>query len=526
MHSFAEIKIKNKNKPKEAASSGPQRFAKYQRLRWIIIDECSTASVEVLATLEKRLSAAVRDKGTWKLRGPKDPRPFGGLHLVVAGDFWQFPAVKATSLFHNPFAKNLGVQVQTLLQFFWNRNNENMNALFELTKQHRCQDPWLSAVLAQGRHGNMTQEVWSFLHGLPTLRPGSWNPSTNSCSCRNAKCQTLTRLWEQEVQKEKRSGNWHQRQSSECSLCQTERARRCVVAGCSAFSPDPHHEKFLEAPFVHGLNAAKYVAALLRAKWVANEQKKVLLWAVAQDRPLFSMEPGVAAHELQLRKEGWLQRHDQSTGGIIGLLPMLPGMPVRITQTLPDLKPFSLFKNTRGQLWGWALDPVDLVEVHACKTAEHVLKKLPVCLFVKIANATWQHKPGLPQGVACLRPMTQHWKLENQSNATVARRGFPLACDYAGTAHSFMGATLSACSLDLGFWDSSANRDGQLSAYMCLSRVKRTEDLCVARPFSPQLLCRGFAGTRNPLAGPPKEAHPSPSQSSFRQRDCGPQTPL
>ena len=32
---------------------------------------------------------------------------------------------------------------------------------------------------------------------------------------------------------------------------------------------------------------------------------------------------------------------------------------------------------------------------------------------------------------------------------------------------------------------------GIARAYMCLSRVKHAEDLCVARPFSPQLLCQG-----------------------------------
>ena len=110
---------------------------------------------------------------------------------------------------------------------------------------------------------------------------------------------------------------------------------------------------------------------------------------------------------------------------------------------------------------------------------------------MSIPGATWQHRPGLPPGVACIRPVVQHWKLEAHGTATVARRGFPLACDYAGTAHSFMGATLAACSLDLGFWDTAANRDAQLSAYMCLSRVKKAEDLCIARPFSPNLLSQG-----------------------------------
>ena len=90
--------------------------------------------------------------------------------------------------------------MQALLHFFWTPNKENMNTLFELTREHRCQDPWLSIVLSQARHGTMTQEVWSFLHGFPTLHPGSWDPNTNSCKCGNALCQTLSRTWEKEVQ--------------------------------------------------------------------------------------------------------------------------------------------------------------------------------------------------------------------------------------------------------------------------------------------------------------------------------------
>ena len=175
----------------------------------------------------------------------------------------------------------------------------------------------------------------------------------------------------------------------------------------------------------------------------------------------------------------------------MGLMPLMQDMPIRITQTLPDLKQYGLFKNTRGKIFNWTLADSDQEAVRSCTCGDLVLQHMPTCLFVRIEKATWQQHPNLPPGVAVIRPTTQHWKLEQHGTATVARRGFPIACDYAGTAHSFMGATLSACSLDLGFWDSSSNRDGQLSAYMCLSRVRRTEDLCVARPFSPNLLAQG-----------------------------------
>ena len=159
------------------------------------------------------------------------------------------------------------------------------------------------------------------------------------------------------------------------AVCATERARRCVVADSRPGAPDPRQAKFLEGPFVHGYNAAKYVAALLRARYVATEQKHMLLWVVAQDMPLFRVDPDEDAGHLEARKENWLQRHDQATGGIMGLLPLLPNMPVRITQTLPELKPLRLFKNSRGKLVNWCLQDADAEAVRTSTSADFVYSK-------------------------------------------------------------------------------------------------------------------------------------------------------
>ena len=164
---------------------------------------------------------------------------------------------------------------------------------------------------------------------------------------------------------------------------------------------------------------------------------------------------------------------------------------MRITQTLPELKPFGLFKNTRGILWNWTLHPTDRQGIAQAQTSDVVLQYLPLALYVKIADASWTQHSELPPGVACIRPVVQQWQLEAHGKATIARKGFPLACDFSGTAHSFMGATLTACALDLGMWDTTPSREAQLSGYMCLSRVKRCEDLCIAQPFSPNLFTNG-----------------------------------
>ena len=182
IHSFGDIRVRKKGGPQDGMT-GPAHFAKYQHLRWIIIDECSTAAVEVLATIEKRLQDATRPKQSWKCRRTGEARPFAGVNVLLAGDFWQFPAVKATSIFQNPFKENQGIQVAQLQKMFWQHNEYNFGHLFELTVEHRCTDPWLSTVLEAARHGTLTQEVWAFLHGFPTLHAGSWNPRTKKCSC-------------------------------------------------------------------------------------------------------------------------------------------------------------------------------------------------------------------------------------------------------------------------------------------------------------------------------------------------------
>ena len=195
---------------------------------------------------------------------------------------------------------------------------------------------------------------------------------------------------------------------------------------------------------------------------------------IAQDTPLFHVEPT----EVQARRENWLQRHDQSTGGVVGILPLLQNMPIRVTQTLPDLKAFGLFKNTRGTLWNWTLHEADQETVGAVAGQDIVLQRLPRALYVKVEGATWQQHPDLPVGVARIEPVTQTWTLEANGKATVSRRGFPIASDYAGTAHSFMGATLGACTLDLGTWDDN-------SAGTCACQESAKARICALSNLSP-----------------------------------------
>ena len=66
-----------------------------------------------------------------------------------------------------------------------------------------------------------------------------------------------------------------------------------------------------------------------------------------------------------------------------------------------------------------------------------------------------------------------------------------MAPDLAGTAHSFVCATLKAALLDLDKWEQEPNHDTQLSGYMCLSRAEEIEGICIVKPYAPSLFRNG-----------------------------------
>ena len=57
--------------------------------RWLIIDEISMVSAKLLAEIDVKLRSAVREIGTQKRDATMTDRPFGGLNVLLRGDFWQ-----------------------------------------------------------------------------------------------------------------------------------------------------------------------------------------------------------------------------------------------------------------------------------------------------------------------------------------------------------------------------------------------------------------------------------------------------
>ena len=74
-----------------------------------------------------------------------------------------------------------------------------------------------------------------------------------------------------------------------------------------------------------------------RAALRAPDRTSVVV-ALAEDKPLHKDTTSSTAEKLREPKIDWLLRHDQQTGGIMGLMPLVKGMPLRITATQQRLQ--------------------------------------------------------------------------------------------------------------------------------------------------------------------------------------------
>ena len=167
-------------------------------------------------------------------------------------------------------------------------------------------------------------------------------------------------------------------------------------------------------------------------------------------------------------------------------------MPIRITQTLPELKPLRLFKNTRGTLVTWTLSAADQERVNADLGPNVVLEALPETLYVKISGGHLEEtlRPcDARHRHASAQACKNTGNLKHKDVATIARRGFPIASDFSGTAHSSICIDSSSLHLRprcVGCKPLPGMRSWV--ATCAILRGKRSEDICITQPFSPNLL--------------------------------------
>ena len=106
LHSWGSIPVNatdagNKVQSKGADGDVDELFLNALGMRWLVVDEVSTASLVILGLLESYLRRACT-RHPYARRRDGVQRPFGGINIVFAGDFWQLPPVRAHAIFPTP----------------------------------------------------------------------------------------------------------------------------------------------------------------------------------------------------------------------------------------------------------------------------------------------------------------------------------------------------------------------------------------------------------------------------------------
>ena len=75
---------------------------KRQSLRWVLIDEVSMISAQLVGVLDILIGKVTWKRDSWKRRADGTERPFGGSAVVLFGDFSQLKPVSGTTLASHP----------------------------------------------------------------------------------------------------------------------------------------------------------------------------------------------------------------------------------------------------------------------------------------------------------------------------------------------------------------------------------------------------------------------------------------
>ena len=434
------------------------------RLRWLIIDEISMVSAELLARLELRCRELVRDLAPGKYAKERaNARPFGGLNVILAGDLWQLPPPRGTFLGEVPWewltqgrTKKVAHTIHGQ-ELVWGESKSGIQGVTQLVECERTKDVWLQTAQNEIRNSSLSNTNHAFLHGFDTAVPGSWNG--RELECDNGSCQ---QLW---ARKARPSAI----RQSECCVCREERQSKIRVIDHQAETP----AQFATAKAIFATNAVKYHVNKLRAQAWASAAGKQLHYAIAKDRissAALREKPDVGKEKLT-----WLQRHDQDCGSLYGILPLCVGMPVVATDHLDRDR--GILRGCPGKVIGWVWQQPSETKNNQERT--QIWNELPGCILVQFETKETWHVDGMAaENVFPVAPQKKPWYLDKgrrRPMLRVTRKQFPLAPGFAATAHAAQEGVV----MDMHIGEAG----DPLTAYIALTRVRNRLGLFVYRPF-------------------------------------------
>ena len=232
-------------------------------------------------------------------------------------------------------------------------------------------------------------------------------------------------------------------QSKECQICVEARASQVRAA----HTPEDKRflaDEFVDGPDVFANNDIEYETNKLRAKVLAAKQNKAVTYCPAKDIP--TSEALRERPDWPAQKLSWLQRHDRESGDLYGIVTLIKGMPVALTDHIDRSIDKQLLRGKVGKIHSWILGES---ETSAFEDGVRILKKLPKMVLVKFtkpdgSDVDWK-LPGLEEnGLYPIVPKKSAWFLDKgrmHPILKIRRRQLPLAPAFAMTSHASQGQT-------------------------------------------------------------------------------------
>ena len=205
---------------------------------------------------------------------------------------------------------------------------------------------------------------------------------------------------------------------------------------------------------------------------------------------------------LPWKKKDWLSRHDRQCGDLLGMLPLVSGMKMLLTDHVDRDERYLMLKGTEVEIEYIQMHPED--EKAARGQTVYIMQHLPLCVYVRKIGALWTidslGKPGL-YPITCKHGS---WYLDanrRPPRLRIQRRQLPLTPAFCVTVHSTQGQDKDPLIVDVNI---QANGSKQ-TCYVALSRARTRRGIYIMRPFDkdtfqgqppigPQILLRRLKG--------------------------------
>jgi hypothetical protein len=209
LHSDADLQIGNQNYAALLEYTDVDNlFTRNEHRRVILMDEVFMIPDRLLESFcYKYEQAAPRSSGNpYTEREDGTQRILGGMNFLMFGDMNQLPPIPASAALFIPPAAKSRTDTKSVLDIFWNKGPDSLNFFKELTTQKRTTDAWYRHFLQQCRIGQLEDEEYNFIMGLPTRHKGAFHQPPHEQSinddpflleCYTKTCDQLEAKWKE-----------------------------------------------------------------------------------------------------------------------------------------------------------------------------------------------------------------------------------------------------------------------------------------------------------------------------------------